>query len=801
MSKPVRALSLQMLFICGFLAQAQPLRSEGKLFSPTAALAFYEIAHELTNSESEKTDVPAKDAEEALIFLSAAAELDTQPEYVLPDMLKVACRTSLPLSVGLAYSYSRKIDPNDPNKTIESPDNSQLVRGLLGRYVDAEADLQIVREAVGYLLGRLDSREQREELLTTLLQQFVNRNSLLASELETSLGLLAAEKADFQNAQTRFISAVDKNKYNRLAFEKLYELADQNVNPATYLEHLRYQFGENPLDLQGALSFAAGAAGLELFGTAGDAYSYCAGLFEYLYPTDPLPQYIYLPWALNLYAGERKAYQAVEVAQKVRGQGTFDIVLETAAAKAAEKTTDAQSAARILDAAEQTALEKYQAPGANRPALAGQLAWFYSFGKIDPAQAIDWANKAYALDPNNPTAASLLAYAFVINDEPNWAKPFLETYQPNPILNLAKACIELADANSGAAVQTLKAVIAASPQSLEAEQAAKLLAQAKSIYVPAADPDLIQSVLETSFGTDIVPTFRKPDEIFDTELNLRGDKFAYASDLHASVIITNRSDKPLVISEYGLLTGNIRIDASLSGDINETIPNLVSMKIQPSQPIDPDLSLIVPVKLHAGELKQILQEHPQASVQMQFTLYLDPVTLADGTVANRLEDIKPVTVKAERPGIKLTAQFLRNRVSSLKQRRQSHNTAELFAGLLIEEHLMANREPPYPFMFADWMPDLLKSGLVYNLSSDEWPARIYTMSAMLELPLDFELIEAVSQNLTDEYWPVRMMALYLLAKDQSGGFGKVLDHTAKYDQNKLVRDIAVALGGKPPAFQ
>lgn len=798
MLKPLRVLSVQMLCICALSASAQPLRSEDELFSPTAALAFYEIAHELTDSESEKTTVPTVQAEQALIFLTVAAELDTGAEYVLPDMLKVACRTASPLSVGMAYSYGRTIDPNDPNKTIESADNSKLVEGLLGQYVDADADLQIVREAVQYLLGRLDSREQREQVLTRLVQQLAGKNDLLASELETSLGLLAAEKADFQTAQTQFIIAINKNKYNRVAFEKLYELADQNLNPATYLEHLRYQLGENPLDLQASLSFAAGAATLELFGTSADAYSYCAQLFEYLYPTDPLPQYIYLPWALNLYAGERKAYQAVQVAEKVRGQGTFDIVLETVAAKAAEKTGSTQPAAEILDTAEQTALDKYQALAANRPAIAQQLAWFYSFGKLDPARAIDWANKAYSLDPNNPAAAALLAYAFVINEEPQWAKPFIETYQANPILNLARARIELADANSTAAVQTLKAVIAASAQSLEAEQAAKLLAQANSIYVPATDPDLIESVLEASFGTHIVPTFRKPDEIAEVQLNVRGDKFAYGSDFSASVIIINRSDEPLVISEYGLLTGRIRIDASLSGDLNETIPNLVSMKIQPSQPIDPGSTLIVPVKLNAGRLRQILRQHPQASVQMQFTLYLDPVTLEDGTTANRLEDIKPVTIKAERSGIRLTAQFLRNRVSSLKRRGQGYNTAQLFAGLLMEQHLMANREPAYPFMYADWMPELLKSGLVYNLGSDDWPARIYTMYAMLDLPLDFELIEAVSENLADEYWPVRMMALHLLAKDQSGAFGKVLNHTAKYDRNKLVRDMAVTFGAKVP---
>jgi len=40
------------------------------------------------------------------------------------------------------------------------------------------------------------------------------------------------------------------------------------------------------------------------------------------------------------------------------------------------------------------------------------------------------------------------------------------------------------------------------------------------------------------------------------------------------------------------------------------------------------------------------------------------------------------------------------------------------------------------------------------------------------------------------------MAVFLLAKSQDSGFRKVLDSTAKYDSNELVREMAVALGGR-----
>ena len=72
------------------------------------------------------------------------------------------------------------------------------------------------------------------------------------------------------------------------------------------------------------------------------------------------------------------------------------------------------------------------------------------------------------------------------------------------------------------------------------------------------------------------------------------------------------------------------------------------------------------------------------------------------------------------------------------------------------------------------------------------------MAGMLSLPLDYELISSVSANLNEAHWPTRMMALYLLTESQGRDFNKVLDWTANYDANKLVRDMAIALGAAAP---
>ncbi|GAI94972.1 unnamed protein product, partial [marine sediment metagenome] len=265
--------------------------------------------------------------------------------------------------------------------------------------------------------------------------------------------------------------------------------------------------------------------------------------------------------------------------------------------------------------------------------------------------------------------------------------------------------------------------------------------------------------------------------LISVQLSVRGSEFSYGSEFGGTIAITNNSSEPLIISDDGLFTGNIRIDAGISGDLNKKIPNLISVKIRPASPVEPGRSILVPLRLLTAELKQTLLTCPQASLDIEFTAYLDPVITDEprlsegrdeGRIANRLRDIKPARVLVKRPGVELTGKYLRNRFNSLSAGRQGQKikTAQLFIGLLTEQQAMANREPLYKFVYADWMPDMLKSALVHNLDDDDWVVKVDTMARMLSLPLDYELINAVAKNLNDSHWPARMMAVYLLAKNQ-----------------------------------
>jgi len=767
-----------------------PVSQGARLSSPSVARKLYELAYELVHAE----DVDADEIAQAIVFLKAARALDAQADYVLPELIETVCRDA-------------------------RNDRSALVRELLVEYASESADLRIAATAVKYLLERLNSREQRERLVGELLLTAGNKNRVLGSYLATELGLLLAERPDLESAGFYLARAYRVNRYNKFAFEKLAELFPERLGPEYYVEHLRYALREDPSNLDVALRLGRYAEQLELYETAMDAYEYCAKLFEYLYPDTPLPASIYLPWAISSYNAEGKESKCLELADMVRGAGRFDLLLEALAGKAAAKLGDGERATQIFQAAEQNArrlLAKGPQPGTEPESEQGQpevtatqLAWFYCFALPNPQKALDWANKAYATEPNAASTGGILAYALLMNNQAAWAKPLIEKIQPTQISELVQAKIQLAEGNKSGALKRLKSTIARDPGSLAAEEAKAILAEQGEEYRPAVDADALLGLLGRVFGEKLIPPFVPPHERFSVQFNIRGTKFAYGGEFGGVIAVVNKSSEPLVITDDGLLRGNVRIDAEVSGDLTAKIPQLVTMKVRNHYLIEPGKSILIPVKLVTGKLRRILLTCPQASLDIEYTLYMDPVVTPDGRVGNRLARLEPTKLRVRRQGIELSAKYLRNRFNLISQGQQSQKikTAQLFIGLLMEQHAMSNRKPPYRLVYADWMWNMFRnallheSGLLRNPGEGEWVVKVHTMAEMIYLPMDPELVSAVAENLSSDNWPVRMMAMYLLARTQQGRFHKVLDWAATYDPDQLVREMAEALGGvgrKPP---
>jgi len=744
-----------------------------KLFSPSVSQLFYEMAYELIHREG----ITDSQAEQALLLLNAATELDVSTGFATADMLTVVSRPGQARHLRMLYDS-------------------------LIRYVDKNADYQVAARAIRHLLEQLDSREQREILLSRLMRDLGESNPALSSELAVTRGLLYAEKADDPNATNVFAVAYTWNKYNQLAFEKLVELEPEQVSPVWHLEYLRLKLRENPLDIDTAIAFAQYAQSMQLYDVAVGSFEYCADLFRFLYPGRDVPIALYQDWMKSCYNAPRSRPKCLQLAEQLRKQGRFDLYMEVLAAKIADKMGDTELSGQILATAEQKALQL-------APADYESLAWFYCFVRPDPERAIDYGNKAYSAEPNSPMAAGLLACAFVDNNQPDLAKPLLDNYPKTQIAIFAQARLDLAAGQKQSALKSLRDAIDQDPGSIVAEQAQLLLTEQQTEYIPIYDTGVILATLKQTVGEQIVPQFVRPDQMLSLALNIQGRRFSYGSDFDGAVSITNNWYEPLVISDDSLCRGRIIIDVNVTGDLQARFEKHISTTTRPALPIEPGRSVLVPVRLYTGPLKRLLNSHPQASLNIQFTAYLDPVVTEQGDVVSAIPGVKPAAVQIERPRVEITTEFLQNRLNSLSRGRQGPKikAARLFAGLMMENLEMANRRdirpnsietPPYKPVSGDWMPPVLKSALVQSLTDSDWVVRVHTMAAITDLPLDYELISAATQGLNDQHWPARMMAVWLLAQKQGYNFTKVLDHTAKYDNNPFVRNMAVAFGATPP---
>ena len=217
--EPVFPCLCVLVLLCSCtLSRAQGTSNSERLFSPSVSQRFYEIAYEMANPE----DVTASEVEhlrreQAIVFLTAAMNLDSKANYVHPVLIKLAS----------GYSQPR------PSERRSQRDYSKLVSGLLADYVDEKADLEVIRKAISYLLGRLNSREEQEKTLEEMLRNLGSKNKVLGSELATALGLLMAEKPDLEAAQFYLMQAYNSSKYNNLAFAKLTEVMPEQIGPPT----------------------------------------------------------------------------------------------------------------------------------------------------------------------------------------------------------------------------------------------------------------------------------------------------------------------------------------------------------------------------------------------------------------------------------------------------------------------------------------------------------------------------------------------------------------------------------------
>jgi hypothetical protein len=768
---PGKKAEILILFIFVFFAVggADAAEEQGQLGSPLTATAFYDIGCELYTAK----DANLLSAKQAIVFFHAAMNLDNRADYILPDVINIA------------WQYPEE-------------DLSDAAKQTISRYVDSSTDLEVVSKAAGCLLERLDSREKREELLINLIDQFGHKNVMFASDLSAKLGFLKAETADACEAQRYLMKAFAANKYNRLVFAKLAELGETGGEPLpdiVYLQNLRFAVRANPLDFTSAFSFAQYAQAMGLYEPASAGYEYCSDLANYLNGAESVSPALYRPWILCCYNAQQYS-RCHKILAQLRDRGVFDLRVEAVALAAASQSGDKQGSGEILDGIK-TRADKILA--GKLKVSGGELedfAWFFSFATDgDSEDILTWATKAYDADNNSVSAGSLFAYALVKNNQVELAKSVLEKVGTSAQASqLAQAQIA-AEKDANSAIKMLKSAININPGTFEAQKAKAKMKELGSEYLPPIDHDAFITVLKDDFGQAFFSKFVPPEKMVTLKFNMQSSAFSYGSEIRGNLAIVNNSTEPMVICPDAMIQGNIRIDARIAGDLTEQVPAFIVKTVRLPYEIKPGDAMFIPLRLDAGRVKYLLDCHPQAELNLEYTAYVNPQVSADGRVKSELA-IKPARMILKRRKLELNTRYIQQRFDALKRGKlgQKARSVQLFAGLLAEQQqFRQSGRSAYRFMYIE--PELLSSALARCLSEDDWILKTQIIALMQRLKLDYRLTQAVSGELENPNWPVRLVAVYVLAKNQAESFLPVLSWTAKNDHHPMVKQLAALLSG------
>jgi len=764
-----------LLTIIIISASAFAADQQAQLSSPLAAQAIYQTGYQLCTRDN----AGLTQANQAIILFTAAAMLDSRADYIAPEIIDLAWR-------------------------FPQGDFNEPVRFALERYMNIgrTADLEVASRAMKYLLEKLGSREEREQFLLTLMEKYKDTNPFFVSELATQMGFLKAETADKAASQQFFMTAFSENNYNRLAFSTLAESAKTDSNgqmPAiAYLNSLRLAVRVNPLDIESAYDFSRISESLGLYAPAAAGYRYCTQVYRHLNPTGLMPAQYYRPLALNCL--NMKSYRTSrEVLEQVRGYGVFDVMIEAFTAMSAKNSGDAPASQAMFD--------EIKSKGAKIlsgqvKALSGEMedyAWYYCF--VDegnnPQDMLAWATKAYDADNNSVSAAAFMAYALVKNEQVELAKPIIEKIGTGTqTAAIAKAEILIASDDNSAAIEMLKSAVESSCGTVEATKAQAMLKRLGSEYVPSSDTSTVETSLANEYGQKFFSDFITPEKMISVSLKTPGNAFSYGSTIDTQLVITNNSSEPMIVSPEGIFKGNVQVDIRLSGDLNERIEKFMFKTVRPSYEIRPGSALFVPLQLSSGKLKTILDGYPQANLNVEVTVYLDPQSTADGKLQS-IFGTDPIKAVLKRRNLELDTFYLQQRFDSLKNGRQGQKikSTQLFAGLLSEQQKLAKTEKRYKFVYCE--PGLLTSAMAKCLNEDDWVLKIETMSALYNVTPDYRLVNAISEQLDYSEWPVRLMALCIISDKQGGdNFASVLKWASTNDTDPLVKSMAAVLSGE-----
>ena len=540
---------------------------------------------------------------------------------------------------------------------------------------------------------------------------------------------------------------------------------------------------------------------------AAEFYEHAAAVSGQMGQAGALPGRTLLAWARNLEArglaaeAAEQARRAAEADPGVAAEAGIFLyfLLESQSSGAGEsvRTQLAQRFATIREPSEWPVNEVAQA------------AWFYCTVELQPDRALMLARSACER-AGQPFTVRVLGWAEAANGVATAGETLsgVAAHDPYAAYALAKLLVDSGDSAgarrvvaelspkpvAGRAYELLNALGSGMAAGTAASQpTSEATSQPTTREAVASDPEMMRVLGE--FDRRVFDFAREPERFLEATVEMEDRSVRPGEPWWCVFKLKNRGPLAITLGPDGMVNPVFLLSFEVEGDRKREYPALLTVNIDRVRVLHPGESVETRQTLDVGPLRRVARQSPQQSQRVVMRVLLDAVAAPDGTwqVAPGGQRLRPVYFNRVPAGTgreSMNAMFGALGGERVGMRWQA---IELMAELLGEQQRAALGRLEYKP--AAVPTERIQAQLLNLLGSESWETRVRTLEALQVTGLDRGTVGAVEACLDHSYWPVRLMAVRLLAR-QGAGFAERAEAIARDDADEQVRAVAASYVAK-----
>lgn len=327
--------------------------------------------------------------------------------------------------------------------------------------------------------------------------------------------------------------------------------------------------------------------------------------------------------------------------------------------------------------------------------------------------------------------------------------------------------------------------------------ATRELAKAHKIDVPFERYlDQLRSNILATLGSpaELRDFYRHPQDYLYLKVQSKEESFTVGSPIMLDISLTNLGALNITMGPGMMIEPGLVLSAKLSGGVEKELKYYDFVSLYTKRVLNPGEGISKTVRLDRGELRRLLRGNPQETITIRVSCILDPQAVGQDEYLPSLGGQMSKEVVLVRHGLRPSGRVM-DRVYSLLENgpiQDRVRSAVVVGDLMANTQLAGSAQGTRTPIGIDVKK--ATSELVGMSQASDWRVRGWFGEAVRQVKLSPELSRALADQIRDDHWFVRFMAVRA-AGQHGAGWDEILRRVAQADSDELVRQMAVSYVG------